>query len=264
MRYQRPNPNLTKCPVCGADLKGNLCGECGYLLLVFPAEMPGEIASMLDKQKEIMTAKIREHKAEIEKIKEEALADKTNAQKEALKALAADETIGKQAEENRELKSRLSAIKEESERKQNDLQKQNRDLASDLKTLRSDCERQTRSFTAEIERLKASLLQAESKPSGPEVKGIVLMRDMETDKYSAFPVFAGTRTYGTSPESGSHVHIYAPNPFVTLKPRHFTVSHSSKGFSLEIDGKSARYMREGDQYMVEKGLALFILPLTKN
>jgi|GEM_PF-6782260 len=264
MRYQKPNPNLPKCPVCGADLKGNLCDKCGYLALVFPAEMPGEIASMLDRQKEIMTAKIREHKAEIEKIKEEALADKTNAQKEALKALAADETIGKQAEENRELKSRLNAIREESERKQNDLQKQNRDLASDLKTLRSDSERQTRNFTAEIERLKASLLQAESKPTGPEVKGIVLLRDMETDKYSAFPVYDGIRTYGTSPESGSHVHIYAPNPFVTLKPRHFSVKCSPKGFSLEIDGKSAKYMREGDQYMVEKGLALFILPLTDN
>lgn len=264
MRYQRPNPNLTKCPVCGAELKGNLCGECGYLLLVFPAEMPGEIASMLDKQKEIMTAKIREHKAEIEKIKEEALADKSNAQKEALKALAADETIGKQAEENRERKSRLSAIKEESERKQNDLQKQNRDLASDLKTLRNDSERQTRSFTAEIERLKASLLQAESKPSGPEVKGIVLMRNIATDRCTAFPIFNGLKSYGSASSSSSHIHIYPPDPFTKLKPTQFTIDCTPKGFAIKIDGESnSRYMREGDKHMLEKGICLYLLPITE-
>lgn len=186
--------NKNRCPACEAELVGNICEKCGYVLLIFPEKVPDSVAKM---EKERITV----------------------------------------------IKKRLADVAELERR-----------IAS--KT------RETNDLNSTIANLKEKLQQSAFVPQS-SLCGVVMIEDVRNDVRTVLPIYDGTNTYGSNPDSGMHHQIRLLARGISFLPVHFTVRASPKGLVFEAaagvtittkNGRlitaSAVYARMSDNFMI--------------
>ena len=207
---------VIKCPVCGNSVSGNVCDKCGWMRLVFPADVPEllksfnseytEKLSRIDKTHINEVRRIEHLRASIEKELDEKKREVTQFEK-TIQTLRqsleqkdrdteyANSALSKKDAENRSLQSQLNVEK-------NALEKERQAHAQSIQRIEQ--------LQRELEKSKADLLAAKIISSQPAIitsaqvqptnkipKGSVIM-SVGGKKYT-FIIYSGDNTF-TAPD----------------------------------------------------------------
>lgn len=267
-----------RCPACEAELVGNICKKCGYVLLIFPEAVPDSVAEM-EKERIAVTKKRLADEAGYQRKMSEDISDCQIRINELTNALRKSEErekslkyhndtlsgqVAAQTKEIQRIKSEnsnaLSENKEEINKHRLQIAELEKRIAS--KTIETD------NLNSEIANLKEQLQQSASVPQSP-LCGVVMVEDVRNDVRTALPIYDGTNTYGSNPDNGMHHQIRLLVRGVSFRPVHFTVRTSPKGLVFEaaagatitqngLIAASAVYARMSDKFMIENRIRISV------
>lgn len=270
------------CKVCGASMDSTICRQCGWVLMIFPGQVPDSIRKFeidrikvlqdLRKEKEklvnsIQTAnrsaestnhKISQLQRELESFKQD-----TKEKNKQINALNKD---------NSELKNNISNLKSD----KNKIESQIKQVNDKLNDAREKLSMEIKEHGKTKEKLE-ELILIHTKPVVIDktklLKGVVMIEDFRNDIRSMLPIYDGKNSYGTNSEQEMHHEIKFKIRGYHFKPIHFFITTSSHGLILEAyDGVSiqqngmsirgrAVYARQSDNFMVDDRVRINISPI---
>lgn len=270
--------NKNRCPACEAELVGNICKKCGYVLIIFPEAVPDSVAEMETERIAVIKKRLADEAGHQRKMSEEIsdcrtkINELTNAlrkSEEREKSLKHhnDTLSGQVATQVKEIKriknensNALSENQVEIDKHRSQIAELERRIAS--KTIETD------NLNSEIANLKEQLQQSASVPQS-RLCGVVMVEDVPNDVRTALPIYDGTNTYGSNPDSGMHHQIRLLVRGVSFRPVHFTVRTSPKGLIFEAAADvtitqngliitSAVYARMSDKFMIDNRIRVSV------
>lgn len=255
------------CPVCNKIIPENICPNCGYVRIVFPTRVPEEISRFEKERVETLKTISRRNTEEKERLAHEISQAKRNAENELTRSKSEIFELKKNlATKNSEIegsRSEISRKNSEIEEKKSEISKKKLEI-EEKNTEIAEMKRQLFALHSELE-------TAKSTPSSP-LRGIVILEDIKNDVKAAFPVYEGSNTYGSKPDSGNHHQIKFIIRGYTFSPVHFTVSTRPNGLQLEVSPgvdirqngriiQNAVYARQSDNFMLGDKVRLNISPV---
>lgn len=260
---------LNICPVCGAELSNGVCGNCGYIRLIFPEVVPESIKTiesqrvnsaktilrkMVEWKKQSETQRLTSEKKIADLNRE--LADYLNAKKRLSKEKDALE------KEVNSQKSQISSLKRELDDERTNNHTSLRKTQSRITDMENQVNRKNaeiKSILSELEGVKRQLNQSALTPDY-KLHGIVMIEDKRNDTRTMLPVYEGNNSYGTNPDNGLHHQIRFQIRGFSFLPVQFYIRTSSKGLILEPASgvemtqnggivRSGVYARQSDNFM---------------
>lgn len=244
------------CPVCNNKIAGEICGECGYARIVFPEVIPDSLTRFENERVEILR---KNHNSTISALEAER------------KALSHAESLvaerNRLALENSVLENNIKKIERESaDRLTNACEEISR-----LESTIADHERELINLRKEAGKTDRQSAGSKATPALPPLRGVVVIEDIRNDIRAAFPVYDGTNSYGSKPDSGLHQQLKFTIRGYIFNPVHFTIRTSDDGIIFEPgagvevyhNGKKIRsgvYARQADNFMLSDRVRLNICP----
>lgn len=244
------------CPVCKNKITGEICGECGYARIVFPDVVPDSLTRFENERVEILR---KNHESTVAALKaeKEALSRAENLVAERDR-LAKRNTI--LTTEIGKMERKYNVLLANADNEINRLESTINEQARDLVNLRKEAGKSVRQ--------SAEPMPA---PALPLLRGVVVIEDIRNDIRAALPIYAGSNSYGSKPDSGLHQQIKFSIRGYSFNPVHFTIRTSDNGIIFEPgagvevyhNGKMIRsgvYARQADKFMLGDRVRLNICP----
>lgn len=255
---------VLKCPVCGSALTDDICAQCGYVQIYFPASVPKAIEEFQKKRVDVLKEVVKRHSDQVDEAKGEASTAYRQVEKLRMDLGRVKDTIKHQNETIISLNTRNgqleSALKKRKEDNAVEKDKQNSKI-TDLQSVINLQSSEIASLKESLKDAQEKLIQLSETPT-KTLKGVVIIEDIRHSTRAAFPVYEGVNTYGSNPDKDSHCQIKFIVRGFRFLPVHFSVRTSAKGLILAGEQganiyqnggliKSGVYARQADTFMLD-------------
>lgn len=205
---------ITPCPICGTAMPHNefFCHTCGWIRNVFPSVVPTVLKQQEEERIRIMQEMYRKSQ-EFDAIKNKLtiITQQVNASQKVIQEKGEELSMAKEQQKNAE--DIINKAKQKIETLEKAVQETNVKLRIANKKL-TDVEQQYRKQITELhDSTKRSIL-----------KGIVSIKNRNTEALCYIPVFEGRNTFGSAIDDNQHHQIKMRIRGITLLPHHFEIN----------------------------------------